>query len=126
MGHDCDPDDFAHSPSHVARTAHEKLKNFWRWIKSRVSHKLHHLKPAHLLDILTKHGLALVVIIVLWEIIEDVLFPLLFIFLGNHVHPAFYAGAPAAWVLCLHWLVVPIVWSAWMKFSKKINRSDDF
>ena len=66
-----------------------------------------------------EHGLALVVILVGWEIIEDVLFPILFIWLGNNVHPAFLAGVPAAWLLCLHWLAVPILWSAWMKLSNK-------
>ena len=78
---------------------------------------MEHLKLQKLLDILKEHGLALVIIIVGWEIIEDVLFPVLFIFLGNHVHPAFYAGAPAAWLLCLHWLAVPIMWGLWMRIS---------
>ncbi|MBO90257.1 MAG: hypothetical protein CMP14_12110, partial [Rickettsiales bacterium] len=86
-----------------------------------VSHKLGHLKPAYLLDILAKHGLSLVVIIVVWEIIEDVGFPLLFIWLGKHVHPMFYAGAPAAWILCLHWLVVPLTWKLWMKIKSRRN-----
>ena len=66
-----------------------------------------------------EHGLALVVIIVGWEIIEDVLFPLLFVLLGNYVHPSFYAGIPAAWLLCLHWLAVPILWGWWIKYSGK-------
>ena len=90
---------------------------FFRWIKDRLSHKLEHLKWSSIKKTLKEHGLALAVIIVGWEIIEDVLFPVLFIFLGNHVHPAFYAGAPAAWLLCLHWLAVPIMWGFWMKIS---------
>tara|TARA_B100000700_G_scaffold324626_1_gene431265 strand:+ start:1245 stop:1496 length:252 start_codon:yes stop_codon:yes gene_type:complete len=71
-----------------------------------------------------QHGLALVIIIIGWEIIEDVLFPLLFIFLGNNVHPAFYAGAPASWLLCIHWLAVPIIWSGWVKL-KGIDKEID-
>ncbi len=98
-----------------------KLKKMWRWAKHRLSHKIEHFRLQRLLDILKEHGLALVIIIVGWEIIEDVLFPLLFIFLGNHVHPAFYAGAPAAWLLCLHWLAVPLMWSFWMRVSSKRN-----
>ena len=94
-----------------------KLKKMWSWIKHRLSHKMEHLKLQKLLDILKEHGLALVIIIVGWEIIEDVLFPVLFIFLGNHVHPAFYAGAPAAWLLCVHWLAVPLMWGWWIKFK---------
>ena len=97
---------------------------FIKWVKDRLNHKIEHLKWASIKKTLREHGLALVVIIVGWEIIEDVLFPLLFIFLGNYVHPAFYAGAPAAWLLCLHWLAVPVLWSVWIKIKgidKKIK-----
>ena len=92
---------------------------FFRWIKDQLSHKLEHFKWASLKKTLKEHGLALVVIIVLWEVIEDVVFPVLFIALGNYVHPAFYAGAPAAWILCFHWLAVPIMWGAWIRISGK-------
>ena len=88
------------------------------WIKHRILHKIGHVSLNSIKETLREHGLALVIIIVGWEIIEDVLFPLLFIFLGNHVHPAFYAGAPAAWLLCLHWLMVPLTWSLWMRLQK--------
>ena len=77
-------------------------------------------------QIMKKHGLALVVIIVLWEIIEDVLFPVLFAALGKYVHPAFYSGIPAAWVLCLHWLAVPIMWKIWIKISNKNVDADSY
>ena len=96
---------------------------FFKWLKHQVSHKLEHLKWSSLKKIMKEHGLALVVIIVLWEVIEDVIFPVLFIALGNHVHPAFYAGAPAAWILCFHWLAVPLMWGAWIRISGK--RKDD-
>ena len=88
-----------------------------KWLKHRLSHKLEHFKWSNIKKTMRENGVALVVIIIGWEIIEDVLFPLLFIFLGNHVHPAFYAGAPAAWILCLHWLAVPIMWGLWIKFK---------
>ena len=92
---------------------------FFRWAKNRICHKLSHFSWASIKKIMKEHGLALVIIIVGWEIIEDILFPLLFIFLGTHVHPAFYAGAPVSWLLCLHWLAVPLMWSCWIKFRKK-------
>ena len=92
---------------------------FFRWIRERFSHKLEHFKWSSIKKTLKEHGLALVIIIVVWEIIEDVLFPILFIALGNYVHPAFYAGAPAAWILCLHWLAVPLMWGAWIRISGK-------
>ena len=66
---------------------------------------------------LKENGLAFVIIFIAWEIVEDVLFPLLFIFLGNHVHPAFYAGAPASLLLCVHWIAVPLLWGWWMKIK---------
>ena len=47
---------------------------FIKWIKHRLAHKLEHLKWSNLKKVLKAHGTALVVIIVLWEIIEDVLF----------------------------------------------------
>ena len=96
---------------------------FLKCIKNRIGHKLEHLSWRSVKETMRKHGLALVIIIVAWEIIEDILFPLLFIFLGNHVHPAFYAGAPAAWLLCLHWLAVPLMWSAWIKIRNKKDTS---
>jgi hypothetical protein len=95
------------------------LKKIWQWIKHRIAHKLEHVKVSKLSETLKKHGLALVIIIVGWEIIEDVLFPILFIWMGNHIHPAFYAGAPAAWILCLHWLAVPLIWGAWIRIKGK-------
>ena len=95
------------------------MKKIWNWLKRRFKHKLEHFKLSHLLDTLKEHGVALVTIIVVWEIIEDVLFPALFLWLGANVHPAFFAGAPAAWILCLHWLAVPIMWGIWIKISNK-------
>lgn len=92
---------------------------FLRWIKHRLAHKLEHVSWSSIKKTFREHGLALVIIVILWEIIEDVLFPLLFIFLGNHVHPAFYAGAPASWLLCVHWLVVPFTWGWWVRLREK-------
>ena len=97
---------------------------FFRWLKHRVTHKFEHFSAAKLKKFLKENGLAFVVIFVAWEIIEDVLFPLLFIFLGNYVHPAFYAGAPAAWLLCVHWLAVPVIWGWWLKIKAKKDKSN--
>jgi hypothetical protein len=92
--------------------------NILKWLKHRILHKLEHLKWAAIKKTLKENGLALVIIIVGWEIVEDVVFPVLFVFLGNHVHPAFYAGAPASLLLCFHWLAVPLMWGWWMKIKK--------
>ena len=96
----------------------------FRWVTHQLRHKLSHLSFVSLKKTMKEHGLALVVIIVGWEIVEDVVFPVLFVFLGNHVHPAFYAGAPASLLLCFHWLAVPLMWGWWVKIKgidKKID-----
>lgn len=95
------------------------MKNFFKWLHHRICHKLEHLRPKHLKETLKEHGVALLVIVVGWEIIEDILFPWLFIWLGTHIHPAFYIGAPASLLLCVHWLAVPMLWGLWIKIKKK-------
>ena len=86
-------------------------------MRDRLKHKLHHFSMKSIKKTLKENGLALVVIIVGWEIIEDILFPVLFIWLGKNVHPMFLAGVPASWLLCLHWLAVPILWGMWVRIT---------
>jgi hypothetical protein len=97
------------------------MKKAFRWVIHRLRHKLGHFHPSKLIDTLKEHGLALVVIIVLWEIIEDVLFPALFIWLGHNVNPWFITGAPISWLLCLHPIAVPVMWGMWVKLSGRSN-----
>ncbi len=73
---------------------------------------------------LKKNGLAFVIIFVGWEIVEDVVFPIIFGVLGNYVHPAFYAGIPASLILCFHWLAIPILWGLWVKLTNQSNTYD--
>jgi hypothetical protein len=89
-----------------------------RWIKERLHHKLENLKWSNIKKTFRENGLALVVIIVCWEIVEDVVFPAIFALLGNYVHPAFFTGIPVAWVVCLHWFMVPVLWGVWIKIKK--------
>tara|TARA_Y100001963_G_scaffold142025_1_gene210997 strand:- start:549 stop:866 length:318 start_codon:yes stop_codon:yes gene_type:complete len=93
----------------------------WKWIKDRLTHKLEHFSGAKIKKFLKENGLAFVIIFVGWEIVEDIVFPIIFGVLGNYVHPAFYAGIPASIILCFHWLAVPILWGVWLKISKKNN-----
>ena len=94
-----------------------------RWFIDHVKHKLGHFHPTRLLDTLKEHGMALVIIIVGWEIIEDILFPVLFIWLGHNVNPWFITGAPISWLLCLHPIAVPAIWGLWIKISRRDNES---
>jgi len=88
-----------------------------RWIKQRLGHKLSHFKIESMKRTLRENGLALLVIIVGWEIVEDVVFPIIFAALGKYVHPAFYVGIPTALIVCLHWFMVPLLWGMWIKFK---------
>ena len=93
------------------------------WLKTRISNKLNNFSAEKLKAFLKKNGLAFVIIFVGWEIIEDVVFPIIFAALGNHVHPAFYAGIPASLILCFHWLAIPVLWGLWVKLT---NREDNY
>ena len=91
------------------------------WLKHRLSHKVAHFSPEKIKEFLKENGLAFVIIFVGWEIVEDVVFPVVFGALGNFIHPAFYAGIPASLILCFHWLAVPFLWGIWLKLNKKSN-----
>jgi len=97
------------------------MRKAFGWIVHRVKQKLAHFHPARLLDILKEHGMPLVIIIVGWEIIEDILFPLLFVWLGHNVNPWFIACAPVSWLLCAHPVAVPVLWGLWIKISGREN-----
>ena len=97
------------------------LKRLWH----RLTHKLHHFKLSHLKTLLKKHGMAFLVIFIIWEIIEDIMFPLLFIWLGNNINPWFLTGAPVSWLLCVHPIAVPIMWAIWVKISGRTNESEN-
>ena len=99
------------------------MKQF-SWIADRIKHKLNHFSLTNIKTILKEHGVALVVIIVGWEIIEDIVFPAIFALLGNYIHPVFFVGIPAAWILCLHWLMVPVLWAAWIKLKGEETKLD--
>ena len=88
-------------------------------MKHRLQHKLEHISLQELKDVIIKGGIPLLIIVIGWEIIEDIIFPIVFWWLGNKIHTAFYSVIPVSWLLCLHWLIVPILWGLWMKISKK-------
>ena len=89
-----------------------------KWIKHKFANKLSHVTPSKLKKILKEHGISLVVIIVGWELIEDTLSIMLFVWLGNNFNPIFYAGVPVAWLFCIHSIMVPVLWGTWIKIKK--------
>jgi len=90
-----------------------------RWLLNKIKDKFKLLRWENIKAMFKEHGLALVVIIIGWEIVEDVVFPLIFAALGKYVDPMWYAGVPASLMICLHWLMVPILWGTWMRISNK-------
>jgi len=91
------------------------------WLLRRLKHKLEHYSLQNIKKQLLQYGLSFVIIFVAWEIIEDVLFPLLFIWLGNNVNPWFLTGAPISWILCLHPIAVPVIFTLYIKLSGRVN-----
>ena len=96
----------------------------YRWVKQRIGHKLSHFKLDSIKQTFRENGLALVVIIIGWEIVEDVIIPAICAVMGKYIHPAFYAGIPAAWIICLHWLMVPVLWGVWIKIKGTDEKID--
>lgn len=88
---------------------------FFTWSKNSVAHKLSHFSLSNLREMFIEHGISLVVIFILWEILEDVISPAIFIWLGINVNETFYVFAPLSWLLCFHWVAVPALWAVWIK-----------
>jgi hypothetical protein len=97
----------------------------YQYIKKQFKHKWSHLNVDYFKNILAKHGLALFIIVVGWELVEDIIFPYIFLQLGAHINPVFYAGIPASLLLCFHWVAVPILWGVWIKISGKKEDVDE-
>ena len=95
------------------------IKKAISWGVDRLRHKLNHLSLSELKETFVNGGIPLLVIIVGWEILEDLVFPAVFWWLGNNIHPIFYSAIPASWLLCFHWIAVPIIWTLWKKIFKK-------
>ena len=95
------------------------IKKAISWTTHRLRHKLQHFSLNELKEVFVKGGIPLVVIVVGWEILEDLIFPVVFWWLGENLHPVFYSAIPASWLLCLHWAAVPVIWTLWKTISKK-------
>ena len=84
-----------------------------------------YFRLSYIKELFKEHGLAFAVIFVIWEVVEIIMFPLLFWWLGNNVNPWFLTGAPLSWLLCVHPIAVPITWAMWIKISRRTNESKD-
>ena len=87
------------------------------YIKNNIEKKKKYFSLDYLKSLFKKHGMAFLIIVVGWEIVEDVVAPIIFGILGNYVNPIFYTGIPASLILCFHWAAVPILFGIWLKIS---------
>jgi len=87
-------------------------------LKEKIKNKISFWNIENLKKVIREFGPAFLVIFIGWEIIEDILFPVLFYYLGEHI-PAFYALIPVSWLLCLHPVAVPVLLWAYVKISNK-------
>ena len=97
----------------------------YNWIKHQFNHKIEHLRLSNLKKILKEHGLALLIIIIGWEIVEDIIFPFIFWYMGRHIDPYFFALIPASLLICFHWIAVPFLWGLWIKMSGNKEKIDE-
>ena len=86
-------------------------------LKRAIEHRVGFWNSKNLKSVILKHGKALLIIFIVWEIIEDIIFPAIAYLLGNYVNPAFYAAMPVAWLFCLHPVAVPLIWAVYCKMS---------
>ncbi len=96
-----------------------QLKKLATWLKERISHKIKLLSLSKVRDVLKKHGLAIAVIFVSWELFEDFVLPILFTWMGAYVHPFFYMLAPVAVFMCLHPIMVPLIFGVYLKIMRR-------
>jgi hypothetical protein len=94
----------------ISHNLRHKL-SFWRWFNIRKK--------------LVQYGLPFLIILILWEIIEDIVIPGIFGLLGAYIDPMFYALVPTTWFVCLHPIAVPIMWAWWCFIFKKEKRGDE-
>jgi len=94
----------------------------FKQFKEKVKYKFSFWKRDNFKKIIVDYGMPLLVILIGWEIIEDILFPALFYYLGQYF-PAFYALIPVSWLLCLHPIAVPILWWIYMKWAGNKSRT---
>lgn len=87
-------------------------------LKVKLTEKLSFWKLSNLKKVIKEYGPAFLVILIGWEIAEDILFPALFYVLGEYF-PAFYALIPVSWILCLHPIAVPAIFLVYVKISNK-------
>jgi membrane protein CcdC involved in cytochrome C biogenesis len=87
------------------------------WLKHRLKHKFEHWKIENIKNLFLQHGKAFVIIVVAWEIFEDVICPVIFAWLGNNIDPLFLTGIPISLIMCLHPIAVPVIWAIYIKLS---------
>ncbi len=84
-------------------------------LKEKISHKLSFWKKEKFKEIIVEYGVPFLVILIGWEIFEDIVFPAFCYWMGQYF-PAFYALIPVSWIMCFHPVAVPILWWVYVRF----------
>jgi hypothetical protein len=90
-----------------------------------LKHKISHINIGHFKNIMKKYGLPFLIIFIIWEVVEDIIFPIIFYYLGMNYNSFFLGLIPVSWILCLHPIAVPIIW--WLYcfvFRKEYEKPD--
>jgi hypothetical protein len=99
---------------HKLKHAINHRLSFWTWNAIKAKFKT--------------YGVPFLIIFILWEIFEDVIFPAICWMLGTYYDPVFYAGIPVLWIVCVHPIAVPLIFSiyCWFTRSKPSNDINEF
>jgi len=95
------------------------MKKIFSEIYHNIKHKLKFWTPENGKKLIVEYGVPFFVILIIWEIIEDILFPYTAYLLGTYLNPVFYTLMPISWIICLHPIAVPILWSWWVFFKNR-------
>ena len=88
-------------------------------LQHNLKHKISFWQLTNLKEIIQKHGLTFIIILIFVEVLEHVGGVLLIRWLGVNVHEYFHAFLPAPFLICFHWISAPIVFFIYMKIKNK-------
>ncbi len=101
------------------------MKKIFNYLKHNLKHKWDFWRWSKLKEKFKKYGLPLLIIFIVWEIIEDIIFPYIAYLLGKHVHQGFYTLIPVSWLACAHPIAVPAIFWIYLKISGKKKPKDE-
>lgn len=104
------------------------MKLIIQFFKKNIQHKINFWNLKKFKDLIQKHGLVFLVILITVEIVEHLGSLFLISWLGLNVSDKFFALLPAPLLFCWHWLTSPIIFFIYIKFinNPNLNLLGDF